>query len=97
MILVTAAETLAEPDSRAARKRANACAKSGWRQSSLSGMDGLAESFDPGIDLGRARLERGAVDDEPRRHPGDHVDLAQTVGFERLAGAHQIDDVLRQA
>src|SRR5215469_1892262 len=65
--------------------------------SSLSGTGGLAETLDPRIDLGVARLERNAVDDEARRHVGDVLDLDQAVLAQGLAGGDEIDDAPRQA
>src|SRR5487761_345509 len=65
--------------------------------SSLSGTGGLAETLDPRIDLGVARLERDAVDDETRGHVGDVLDLDEAVFTQGLAGGDEIDDASRQS
>ena len=38
----------------------------------------------------------GLVDDEPRTDVGDFFQLHQSVGLERVAGIHQIDDAIGQ-
>ncbi len=66
--------------------------------SSLSGDIGrLAEALEPGSDLLRPRLQRGAVDDEARADLGDALDLDEAVGLQRRAGLHEIDDVATEA
>ncbi len=52
-----------------------------WRAGSLPQRG--AEPGDPGADRLRLRLQRGAVDDQPRGDRCDHLDLHQAVGPQR--------------
>src|SRR5262245_36750518 len=93
MIAVTTASTFDADSRRLASNAANASAKSAFAAFSLSGMGDL---LDPRRDLAMPRLERGPVDDEPRRHVGDALDLDQPVRLEGGAGGHEIDDAAAQ-
>src|SRR6185369_663610 len=70
-----------------ATSRSKPRAKSAAPASSLSGtgvgLHRLAELADPAVDLDRPRLDRGAVDDEPRGDVGDLLDLDETVFLQR--------------
>src|SRR5487761_1223522 len=90
-IAATAASTSAASSRFRSSSAAKSLAKPRAALSSLSGTGGLAEALDPGADLGVARLERDAVDDETRRHVGDVLDLDQAILAQRLAGGDEID------
>src|SRR5690348_16859878 len=62
------------------------------RRRALAAIDRPAEALDPVTDLAGEGLEGGAVDDQPRGHLGDVLDLDQVVGLECGAGRHQVDD-----
>src|SRR5579883_852667 len=96
-ISATTASTSASASRLAASSAANLSAKSVAVVSSLCGIGGLAETLDPIADLLRARLERGAVDDEARGDVGDMLDLDEPVGFQGRAGLDEIDDLPAQA
>src|SRR3546814_5530218 len=53
----------------------------------------LTEAFNQRRHLGRAQLERRAVDDQPRRHLADDCLLGERIFDERAPGRNQIDDV----
>src|SRR5579875_287883 len=94
-IAATAASTSAASSRFKSSSAAKSLAKPGNALASLSGTGRLAEALDPGIDLGVARLERDAVDDETGGHVGDVLDLHKAVLAQRLAGRDQIDDAAR--
>src|SRR5262245_33976269 len=89
IMAVTIASTFAAVSRFVASNAENASAKPGARASSLSGIGDL---LDPGRDLAVARLQRRAVDDQPRRHVGDPLDLHQAVRLQRSTGRNEIDD-----
>src|SRR5262249_39672947 len=86
MIAATAASTSAAPSPPAAA-----------RAVSLSGTGHLGEGWEPVVDLLRARLQRGAVEDEAGGHVGNALDLDEAVRLQGRAGLHQIDDVAAKA
>src|SRR6185437_12404547 len=89
----TASSTAASVSRCAARSAAKSCAKPGSDVASLRGIGDLAEALDPAPDLLRARLQRGAVDDEAGGDVGDVLDLDEAVGAQGRAGLHEVDDI----
>src|SRR5712692_9968698 len=61
-----------------------------------SSRDLLAHGRDEGTDPGMGGLQRGAIDDEPRRRGHDLRDLHQAVDPQRLARLDEIHDALGQ-
>src|SRR3546814_6425476 len=97
MMPATTAETSASASRLALTMASKRWTKSGAAAFSSTGIDGLPEFLEPAADLVRPGLERGAVDHQPRRHPGDHFHFDQAVGLERRAGRAQVDDAPAQA
>src|SRR5690242_2631542 len=96
MMSATVALTFCAPESRDANTRAKALSKPAWPVEILVGMHNPAETLDERIDLLASCLERGAVDDQARRNPGDDIDFLEPVGLERFTARYQIDDAWRQ-
>src|SRR5215469_4074101 len=53
----------------------------------------VAEARNPAADFFWAGFQRRAVDDQPRAHHGDRLDLDQTIGLQSRTGLDEIDDV----
>src|SRR5215468_4207208 len=53
----------------------------------------VAEPRNPAADFFWAGFKRRAVDDQPRAHHGDRLDLDQTIGLQSRTGLDEIDDV----
>src|ERR1051325_1748998 len=89
-----AAKAVSNPVSRVWRVMGIAGHQTGAaRRGSCGWMDRVAQTIDPAADLFRPRFQRRAVDDQPGCDVGDMLDLDQSVGRQRGAGLHQIDDV----
>src|SRR5215472_5765367 len=97
MMRATAASTSSAVSRLSARSAANSSAKPDARASSLRGIGRLAEAIDPGADLLRPGLERGAIHDHARGDLGDPLDLHQAVRPQRGAGLYEIDDAPAEA
>src|SRR2546422_4746566 len=90
-------------DSSAVR-RASTASKPGAEESSrarsamrLPGRRCGSDCLEQRLDFFALELERGGVDDQPRADRKNLFDGDQVVGLERIAGADQIDDRVREA
>src|SRR3546814_21072072 len=100
MIAATSADTSESLSRRSLTSASNSAAKPGSEASSrrIAAVRGilayrLTEAFNQRRHLGRAQLERRAVDDQPRRHLADDCLLGESIFDERAPGRNQIDDV----
>src|SRR3546814_18603532 len=100
MIAATSADTSESLSRRSLTSASNSAAKPGSEASSrrIAAVRGilayrLTEAFNQRRHLGRAQLERRAVDDQPRRHLADDCLLGERIFDERAPGRNQIDDV----
>src|SRR3546814_17126094 len=75
----TWAETSDSRSRRSFTSASNAAAKPGSEASSRRIAHRLPKAFDQRRHLGRAQLERGAIDDQPRRQLADHRLLGERI------------------
>src|SRR3546814_8006507 len=99
MIAATSAETSDALSRRSFTSASNAAAKPGSEASSrrIALPYGLTEPLDQRRHFGRAQLERGAVDDQPRRHLADHRLFGERIFDQRPPGRDKIDDEIGRA
>src|SRR3546814_821615 len=88
MIAATSADTSESLSRRSLTSASNSAAKPGSEASSrrITLPCCLTEAFNQRRHLGRAQLERRAVDDQPRRHLADDRLLGERVFDERAPG-----------
>src|SRR3546814_2036943 len=93
MIAATSADTSESLSRRSLTSASNSAAKPGSEASSrrIAAVRGilayrLTEAFNQRRHLGRAQLERRAVDDQPRRHLADDCLLGERIFDERAPG-----------
>src|SRR5690606_29241935 len=74
------------------RNAAKAASNPASRLSSLSGIHNLPKFLDPAVELDRAGLQRGAIDDEARGDVEDFLNIHQPVSLQCCACRDKIND-----